>query len=118
MLTCTDVRQSSGESDLLSLEEGDAGVVSVPPLLEVVHHHGRHGPGETAHRRLEGQVACADDGDVEDAVFLLHRVGALLKLHAGNWEGQVSERISYCTVKIQLQETDKMQIQLFPVMLH
>lgn len=69
---------------LLSFEEGDAGLVGVPPLLEVVHHHGRHGPGEAAHRRLEGQVSRADDGDVQGAVFLLHSVGGLLKLHAGN----------------------------------
>lgn len=69
---------------LLSFEESDARLVSVPPLLEVVHHHGRHGAGETPHRRREGKVACPDDGDVEDAVFLLHGVGALLKLHAGN----------------------------------
>lgn len=72
------------ELHLLSFEEGDARLVSVPPLLKVVHHHGRHGPGEAAHRRREGQVSRADDGDVEGAVLLLGSVGALLKLHAGN----------------------------------
>lgn len=74
------------EVDLLSFQESDARLVGVPPLLKVVHHHGWHCPSETAHWWLEGQVTCADDGDVEDTVFLLHSVGALLKLHAGNWE--------------------------------
>lgn len=71
---------------LFSFEESDAWLVGIPPLLEVVHHHGWHGPGEAAHWRLERQVTRADDGDVEDTVFLLHSVGGLLKLHAGNWE--------------------------------
>lgn len=71
---------------LLSFEKSDLWLIRVPPLLKVVHHHRWHRPGETAHGRLERQVPCADDGDVEDAVSLLHRVCALLKLHAGNWE--------------------------------
>lgn len=69
---------------LLSFEESDARLVRVPPLLEVVHHHGGHGSSEAPHRGPEGQVSGPDDGDVEDAVPLLHRVGAPLKLHAGN----------------------------------
>lgn len=71
---------------LFSFEESDAWLVGIPPLLKVVHHHGRHGPGEAAHWRLERQVTRADDGDVESTVFLLHNVGPFLKLHAGNWE--------------------------------
>lgn len=35
---------------LLSFEESDARLIYVPPLLKVIHHHGRHGPGETAYR--------------------------------------------------------------------
>ena len=69
---------------LLPLQEGDAGLVCVPPLLEVLHHHGGGGASEAAHGGRDGQVPGAQDGEVQHAVPLLHHVQRLLKLHAGN----------------------------------